>query len=313
METIFHEKQEGSLCAQHCLNALLQGEYFTAVDLGTLAQQIDEEERSRMAEGGVHSEDYRKFIQQPSGNVDDSGYFSVQVIASALKVWGLELVPYNSQDPIAQSAQRDPTKHKAFICNYRDHWLTIRKIGYQWFNLNSLLTGPELLSDTYLALFLAQLQQEGYSIFIVIGILPDCVPDKALRDRPAVQLEKPRLLSEVRSHQDTSSALRSHSSEDDDLALRETLKLSLESSKLTEDAQLQAALSMSLTDFENFGADKKPECTSVHDVTSANDLHANRTEDNHISSESGSSFMHTDTMSEQEMLEAALKMSMEAS
>lgn len=31
----------------------------------------------------------------------------------------------------------------------------------QWFNLNSLLTGPELISDTYLALFLAQLQQEG--------------------------------------------------------------------------------------------------------------------------------------------------------
>lgn len=312
METIFHEKQEGSLCAQHCLNALLQGEYFNAVDLGTLAQQIDEEERSRMAEGGVHSEDYRKFIQQPSGNVDDSGYFSVQVIASALKVWGLELVPYNSQDPIAQSAQRDPTKHKAYICNYRDHWLTIRKIGYQWFNLNSLLTGPELLSDTYLALFLAQLQQEGYSIFIVIGILPECVPDKALRDRPATQLEKPRLLSEVRSRQDTSSALRSHSSEDDDATLRETLKLSLESSRLSEDAQLQAALSMSLTDFEN-GADKRQGSTTVHDVASANDLHTNRTEDNHISSESGSSIMHTDTMSEQEMLEAALKMSMEAS
>lgn len=32
---------------------------------------------------------------------------------------------------------------------------------FQWFNLNSLLTGPELISDTYLALFLAQLQQEG--------------------------------------------------------------------------------------------------------------------------------------------------------
>lgn len=34
---------------------------------------------------------------------------------------------------------------------------------FQWFNLNSLLTGPELISDTYLALFLAQLQQEGTS------------------------------------------------------------------------------------------------------------------------------------------------------
>ena len=50
---------------------------------------------------------------------------------------------------------------QAYICNYRDHWFTIRRLGHQWFNLNSLLTGPELISDTYLAMFLAQLQQEG--------------------------------------------------------------------------------------------------------------------------------------------------------
>ena len=47
---------------------------------------------------------------------------------------------------------------RSFICNYKEHWFTVRKLGKQWFNLNSLLTGPELISDTYLALFLAQLQ-----------------------------------------------------------------------------------------------------------------------------------------------------------
>lgn len=56
-------QQEGSLCAQHCLNALLQGPYFTAVDLATLAQQMDDQERERMAENGVDSEEYRNFIQ----------------------------------------------------------------------------------------------------------------------------------------------------------------------------------------------------------------------------------------------------------
>jgi Josephin len=50
---------------------------------------------------------------------------------------------------------------QAFICNFREHWFTIRRLGYQWFNLNSMLSGPELLSDTHLALFLKQLQQEG--------------------------------------------------------------------------------------------------------------------------------------------------------
>lgn len=50
---------------------------------------------------------------------------------------------------------------KAYICNYKGHWFTIRKLGSQWFNLNSMLSGPQLISDTYLAMYLAQLLQEG--------------------------------------------------------------------------------------------------------------------------------------------------------
>lgn len=60
---ILNLQQEGSLCAQHCLNNLLQGEYFTPVDLSSIAQQLDEEERMRMAEGGMASEEYRTFLQ----------------------------------------------------------------------------------------------------------------------------------------------------------------------------------------------------------------------------------------------------------
>lgn len=56
-------QQEGYLCAQHCLNALLQGPYFTAVDLADIARQMDEEERKRMAESGVDSEDYQRFLE----------------------------------------------------------------------------------------------------------------------------------------------------------------------------------------------------------------------------------------------------------
>lgn len=194
MELIIHERQEGFLCAQHCLNALLQGSYFTPVDLATLGQKMDDEERIRMAESGIDSEDYQKFLKQPSGNMDDSGFFSVQVISSALEVWGLELVPYFSSDPIATDARRHPERMQAYICNFKQHWLTIRKIGSQWFNLNSLLTGPELLSDTYLGLFLAQLQNDGYSIFIVIGSLPSCQADDYLKRSPVVQLTKPTLV-----------------------------------------------------------------------------------------------------------------------
>ncbi|XP_023245868.1 ataxin-3 [Copidosoma floridanum] len=187
MESIFHEKQEGYLCAQHCLNALLQGQYFNAVDLANLAEQLDIEERRAMAESGEDTDDYKRFIEQPSGNMDDSGYFSVQVISSALKVWNLELIPYTSTEPAALIAQNDPSEMKAYICNYKGHWFTIRKLGKQWFNLNSTLSGPHLISDTYLALFLTQLIQEGYSIFIVIGNFPPCEADEILLKNPVEQ------------------------------------------------------------------------------------------------------------------------------
>ena len=47
------------------------------MDLATIAGQLDEEERRRMAGGtaGENSEEYRRFIAQPSANMDDTGYF----------------------------------------------------------------------------------------------------------------------------------------------------------------------------------------------------------------------------------------------
>lgn len=40
-----------------------------------------------MAESGEESEEYRNFLKQPSGNMDDSGFFSIQVISKALQVY----------------------------------------------------------------------------------------------------------------------------------------------------------------------------------------------------------------------------------
>lgn len=178
MEYIHFEKQQGSLCAQHCLNALLQGPYFTAVDLATIGKELDEAERQKMAEGDVTSDDYMKFMNQPSSNMDDSGFFSIQVICRALDVWNLIAIPYSS--PKAASARENPVSEKAFICNLRQHWFTIRKLGKQWFNLNSVTSGPELVSETYLNMLLTQLQNEGYSIFVVRGVFPGCESDQIL-------------------------------------------------------------------------------------------------------------------------------------
>uniref|UniRef100_A0A2K5XYT9 ubiquitinyl hydrolase 1 n=1 Tax=Mandrillus leucophaeus TaxID=9568 RepID=A0A2K5XYT9_MANLE len=98
--------QEGSLCAQHCLNNLLQGEYFSPVELSSIAHQLDEEERMRMAEGGVTSEDYRTFLQVLMLNSLSHISFFLFVISNALKVWGLELILFNS--PEYQRLRIDP-------------------------------------------------------------------------------------------------------------------------------------------------------------------------------------------------------------
>lgn len=248
--------QQGSLCALHCLNSLLQGQYFNPVDLAEIARKLDDQEREQMAEGGINSQEYMHFLEQPSSNMDDRGFFSIQVITKALGVWSLDIIPYNSQHPTAIDARKNPVLQSAYICNMREHWFTIRKIGYQWFNLNSLLSGPELISDTYLALFLTQLQQEGYSIFIIVGSLPHCEADTLLKLSPAIQTVKPTIetpLSANSSLEDQMDTSLQHViettreyAERDDPSLQKALEMSLRDNQKQEEAQLETALQLSM-------------------------------------------------------------------
>ena len=45
------------------------------MELSSVAHQLGEEERMRIAEGRVTSEEYHTVLQQPFGNMDDSGFF----------------------------------------------------------------------------------------------------------------------------------------------------------------------------------------------------------------------------------------------
>lgn len=155
------------------------------MDLGELASRLDEDERLRMAENGVDSAEYRRFISQPSENMDDTGYFSVQVISRALELWSLELTPRNSTDALAQRCRLDPTQASAFIFHMDNHWFCIRRFaGDVWFNLNSLLDRPTFMSTIYIAEYLQQMEQAGYMVFIVSGTLPECTAD---RDPPQLR------------------------------------------------------------------------------------------------------------------------------
>ncbi|TNN11648.1 Ataxin-3 [Schistosoma japonicum] len=260
MELIFHEKQDGSLCAQHCLNALLQGPYFTAVDLANIAKQLDETEESQL--GSSHTTPYG------FQNMDETGYFSIQVISQALQIWCLELVPFLRQCSEAERARENPASQNAFICHYQHHWFTIRKIGKQWFNLNSILSAPKLISETYLAIYLAQLKEEGNSIFFVTGTLPRCEADEILSVCPFsedtlstsptsstkridknTEVDIALAISEADADDDDKTLQRVlHSSANDDKELLDhALKVSADEYKDISDMELHEAIALSLT------------------------------------------------------------------
>lgn len=162
---VYHELQDSHLCGQHCLNNLLQEDFFSAINLGELAQELDEEERQILDQNGTNSPK-----SGSSSNVDESGNFSIQVLRLALQRYnGIDLVPWHFR---SEGPDSDPLEQQGFVVNRSDHWFTIRKINDKWWNLNSTLEVPESVSTFYLSALLHQLRQDGYSVFIAKGNLP---------------------------------------------------------------------------------------------------------------------------------------------
>lgn len=166
---VFHEKQVAGLCAVHCLNALLQCPMFTAVDLAQLASELDELERQVLIEGAdgrTDGAELLSFLAQDSSNVAEDGNYSIQVLQRALQPFQLELERASPRE--AASLDRCT----AFIANQGEHWLCQRRIGNDWWNLNSLLDAPQFLSRFYVEAYLASLVDQGYDLFVVRGELP---------------------------------------------------------------------------------------------------------------------------------------------
>ena len=167
---IFHEVQDSMLCGQHALNNLLQESLFTPVDLGDIAQGLDEQERRFMMEGGSMTPDALKFLSEKSGNVDESGNFSIQVLRAAIqRSHNIELCSWTADK--GKTATEMTAEH-GFIVNRSAHWFTVRKIKNRWWNLNSTLEFPEPITDFYLTAFLSQLIGDGYTVFSAKGKVP---------------------------------------------------------------------------------------------------------------------------------------------
>uniref|UniRef100_A0ACD5VV72 Uncharacterized protein n=1 Tax=Avena sativa TaxID=4498 RepID=A0ACD5VV72_AVESA len=177
---LYHEVQEGKLCAVHCVNTALQGPFFSEFDLAALAADLDQRERQVMLQGleaaAAATTAAGDFLAEGEGshNVSLGGDFSIQVLQKALEVWDLQVVPLDS--PAAGSSLFDPELEIAFICHLQDHWFCIRKVSEEWYNFNSLYPAPEHLSKFYLSAYIDTLKGSGWSIFAVRGNFPKECP-----------------------------------------------------------------------------------------------------------------------------------------
>lgn len=182
---IYHEKQEASLCARHCLNNLLQGPKFTEIDLMQIAEQISKEEEDlirRSAVSDTRDEDLSAWLRtEQNSHVDDSGNFSLPVLERALNsLYSLRIIRWGSS-ALSQKTYSEPEKLNAFILNQGNHWFSILKVAGIWYDMNSLSGCPYLkaqpkrISDFYLQSYIQALQANKHSVFVVDGKLPEHV------------------------------------------------------------------------------------------------------------------------------------------
>lgn len=169
---IYHEKQIGSLCAVHCVNNLLQGPLFDEWAFRSVAQELDQAERSITGGEGL---DY--------GNARMDGFFNVQVVQAVLGRAGYMMQAIKGEE--GRTAQADTAKETAFILNKREHWFALRRIGREWFDLNSCLHTPRHYTDGDLRFYIGDAVREGYTVFVVRGQFPRC----ALEEDPKKLVE----------------------------------------------------------------------------------------------------------------------------
>ena len=151
------------MCAQHALNAILQGHFFDPTQLAQIANEIAEFERDEL---GLVEKNHDAVV---SHHVDETGHFSVEVMDRALKAWDMNLARWYPCERLRERHQH-PEREFAFLLNLSQHWFALRGFGSrhrQWYNLNSFFARPEWLGDAYLGSFLHQAELEQYSIFVI--------------------------------------------------------------------------------------------------------------------------------------------------
>ena len=203
------------LCAQNALNNVLQGHFFDAVQLAQIARELTAYER---AELGAVSTD------PAAQHMDDSGFFSADVLERAFATWDMRLVRWRPHESLRERYAR-PECELAFVLNLDRHWFALRGFGSReriWFNLNSFLNQPQWIGTAYLSTFLHTAQHEGYVVYVVVADEPMSVPEN-IADHVADQRAAKRAKAEEHVNESAIPV-----SDDSDPELQAAIRASME-------------------------------------------------------------------------------------
>nr|CAG4652297.1 EOG090X0HOM [Triops cancriformis] len=161
---IYHERQRLQLCACHALNALFQDpNAFNQASLDELSNQL------------AHS----SFIN-PHRSFLGLGNYDVNVLMLAVQQKGCEMSWFDKR---RGPKDIDLRKVTGLILNVpckpflglltlpweRNHWLTLKYVQGSYYNLDSKLSGPEIIGgpEELCALMEFHLQQKDHELFVV--------------------------------------------------------------------------------------------------------------------------------------------------
>lgn len=182
-DAMYHERQVARFCGLHAVNNMLQRKAYRHQELDAMEEEL-----------GAFDEEVRRWncarltlwcLCQSVGRID----FGVQTLTLALARQGLELQWFDRRKQLAELKLDDPvlvgvilnlqvaTSLLRRVCsctccgsNSSRHWLSIRRMGDVFYNLNSTLRKPQSLGGTEatLAWLQGELTSEQSCVFRVI-------------------------------------------------------------------------------------------------------------------------------------------------
>ncbi len=153
---MYHEKQSLQLCAVHTLNNLVQSRRFTKSSLDKICLELSP----------------GSFIN-PHKSIFGTGNYDVNVITQACCSLGYNVKWFDKRIDVKRVILDEVfgmivnVVSSGFPWLGGSHWYCIRRIGAQWYNLDSKLNEPLLIPDLP-AQFGTLLQQPSTTLLLVV-------------------------------------------------------------------------------------------------------------------------------------------------